>query len=82
MVLEDLFQEGKLSYIKNMAIEYHHHTVEDEDKLSKIFKLLEDAGFGYQIEGVLKRPFKDRRFQDILIYAYQKDGTSGTRQRV
>ena len=72
-ILEDLNQEGKLGYIKQMVIEYHHHIVGDRDVLSQTLKLLENSGFGYQIEGRMDRPFARRQFQDIIIYAYQKN---------
>jgi FkbM family methyltransferase len=75
-VIEDLSSEGKLRYIKQMAIEFHHHIVADADDLSRILWILEDAGFGYQVQGDLGRPFKRRQFQDILIYAYRKDCTT------
>ncbi|MEI8244761.1 MAG: FkbM family methyltransferase [Lentisphaerota bacterium] len=70
-IMEDLFREGKLNYIRQMAIEYHHHIISDSNELSRMLRLLEDAGFGYQIESNLKRPFSKGQFQDILIYAYQ-----------
>jgi len=75
-IIEELSNERKLHYIKQMIIEYHHHIVKDTDVFSRILRILEDAGFGYQIESGLKRPLKRQRFQDILIYAYQKDYTA------
>ena len=71
-VIEDLNTHGKLPHIKQMAIEYHHHIFRDTDTLSNILGLLETAGFGYQIESSLGRPFNRETFQDILIYAYRK----------
>jgi hypothetical protein len=62
-----------------MAIEFHHHTVKNADALSQVLRLLEDAGFGYQIESGLERPFTGERFQDILIYAYRKDLSNPSR---
>ena len=72
-VVEDLSNEGKLSYIKQILIEYHHHIVKDIDALSHMLRYLEDAGFGYEIQSGVERPFKRQQFQDILIYAYQKE---------
>lgn len=70
-IMEDLCREGKLNHIRQMAIEYHHHIGGASDELSRMLRILEDAGFGYQIESSLKRPFNRGQFQDILIYAYQ-----------
>jgi FkbM family methyltransferase len=72
-ILEELGSEGKLSYIKQMVIEFHHHIVADADELSQMLRILEDAGFGYQVQSDLERPFRRQQFQDILIYAYRKD---------
>jgi FkbM family methyltransferase len=72
-ILEELNREGKLRYIKQMAIEYHHHIVGNMDVFSQILSLLENAGFGYQIESRLDRPFARQQFQDIFIYAYRKN---------
>ena len=71
-VIEELSDAGKLHYIKQMVIEYHHHLIGEDDVLSKMLRLLENSEFGYQIESSLARPLKQREFQDILIYAYQK----------
>jgi FkbM family methyltransferase len=70
-VIQELNNSGKLNYVKQMAIEYHHHNVKDQDMLSIILSILEKAGFGYQIASNLGRPFIRHEFQYILIYAYQ-----------
>jgi len=70
--IDELNQAGKLRLVSQMAIEYHHHIVEEEDMLSQMLGTLERAGFGYQLSGELSRPFRGRQFQDILIYAYRK----------
>jgi FkbM family methyltransferase len=75
-IIEELCSEGKLGYIKQMVIEFHHHIVPGADELSKILRLLEDAGFGYQIQSDLERPFRAQQFQDVLIFAYRKDHTT------
>ena len=75
-IIEELSNKGKLNYVKQMVIEYHHHIVRDSDIFSKLLRLLEDAGFGYQIESHLQRPLISKQFQDILIYAYQKNSTT------
>ena len=71
-VLKELKESGKLQYIKQMVIEYHHHIIEDEDLGSTILTLLEDANFGYQIKADFLYPRRRVHFQDILIYAYNK----------
>lgn len=71
-VIEELSKADKLRYIKQMVIEYHHHVVRESDVFSRILKLLEDAGFGYQINGHLGRPLMREQFQDIMVYAYRK----------
>jgi FkbM family methyltransferase len=72
-VIKDLSGQGKLGRIKQMVIEYHHHLVKNADTFSSILKCLEEAGFGYQIQCDLARPLAGQQFQDILIYAYQKN---------
>ncbi len=74
-IIEELSKGNKLKYIKQMAIEYHHHIIKDEDRLSTTLKLLEDEGFGYQLEGHLGRPFNENKYQDIMIYAYRKNNS-------
>lgn len=72
-VIQELSNSGKLYRIKQMVIEYHHHIVSDQDVLSTFLNILESAGFGYQIIGHHSLPFTGFKFQDILIYAYQKN---------
>ena len=69
-VLRDLHNHGKLRLIKEMAIEYHQHIDPDTDDLSSTLLLLEEDGFGYQLEA--KRVPANRGFQDVLIRAYNK----------
>jgi FkbM family methyltransferase len=72
-VVNDLYNNNKLSAIKKMIIEYHHHIDSVKDNLSKILGMLEKTGFGYEIDTSIGIPFKGKRFQDILIYAYRKN---------
>ena len=72
-VIEELSNAGKLRHVKQMAIEYHHHVMNESDVFSRMLRVLEDAGFGYQIESRLGRPLKRKLFQDILVYAYRKE---------
>lgn len=71
-VIEELSCSGKLSYVKQMIIEYHHHIIKKSDEFSRMLRILEDSGFGYQIESHLGRPVQREQFQDILVYAYRK----------
>ena len=72
-IIKEVIEAGKVRYIKQMMIEYHHHIVKDSDECSKMLQLLEDAGFGYQIHSAIPRPLQREQPQDILIYAYQKN---------
>jgi FkbM family methyltransferase len=72
MVLEDLVAADKLRLVKQMVIEYHHHLKKKVDSLSKFLKALEENNFGYQIEAGYSQPYDKMVFQDIMIYAYQK----------
>ncbi len=72
-VLKELLKSNKLRYVKQMVIEYHHHIKEHEDNFSHTLELIEDAGFGYQIEADFIKPRRQVHFQDILIYAYNKN---------
>lgn len=72
-VLTDLHQTGKLSRIKRMYLEYHHHIDTARDDLSTTLEILEQNSFGYQIKAQ-QRPWpKEAAFQDILIYCYKKN---------
>lgn len=74
-VVSELAAANKLSLIKQMVIEYHHHVIADTDALSRLLSVLEAAGFGYQIESTrsLRRPLRRKQSQDVLVYAYRKD---------
>jgi len=72
-VIEDLAGKGKLSQVREMAIEYHHHIPADDDALSHLLTVLENNGFGYRMAASMGWPIEDRRnMQDILIRAYRK----------
>lgn len=70
-VLKELAHKNKLSMIKEMVIEYHHH-LEGQDRLSELLKILEIHGFGYQISADLHLPSEKDIFQDLLVYVYKK----------
>jgi FkbM family methyltransferase len=73
-VMTELVESGKLTLIDQMVIEYHHHLEMGVDKLSAMLALLEQNGYGYQLGAPCPVVFPTRRFQDILIYAYRKEG--------
>lgn len=70
-VISELAQTGRLRFIKEMYIEYHHHLNVDEDKLSQMLRPLEDNGFGYQISSSSELPWIRKSVQPMLIYAYR-----------
>lgn len=74
-VLRELAQSGKLALVREMVIEYHHHAVPNEDKLSELFRVLEDHGFGYFVGLPTERPYGRAVYQDILVHAYAKVAT-------
>jgi FkbM family methyltransferase len=71
-VLEELSNAGKLNYVSQMVIEYHHHIESESDIFSRMLRILEDAGYGYQIESHPGWPIMRQQYQDILIYGYRK----------
>jgi hypothetical protein len=71
-VLTDLHEAGKLRHIKRMHLEYHHHNVATRDNLSTMLSMLEQNGFGYQINAQQQPWPKEGAYQNILIYCYQK----------
>lgn len=71
-VLKDLVSKKKMKFIKQFVFEYHHHIDPDTDNFSEFLTLLEANGFGYQIHASQRPPFKQKEFEDILIYAYNK----------
>jgi FkbM family methyltransferase len=75
-VLNDLVASGRLRSIRQMVIEYHHHIEPEDDRLSAFLLELERHGYGYQLRAMPYGVRRPRQFQDLLIYAYRKDGQS------
>ena len=75
-VMNNLFENRKLSFIKEMVIEYHHHMTHDEDKLGAFLSVMEASNVGYQIKAPLVPPFQRGEFQCLLVYAYRLNGTT------
>jgi FkbM family methyltransferase len=75
-VMNNLFENRKLSFIKEMVIEYHHHMTHDEDKLGAFLSVMEQSNIGYQIKAPLVPPFQRGEFQGLLVYAYRLNGST------
>ena len=72
-VFQELADSGKLSFVKNMVLEYHHHMHDSKhDNLSVLLGILEKNGFGYQLHVDRDGDFKPGIAQFPLIYAYKK----------
>jgi hypothetical protein len=70
-VLEELAASGKMNLVQQMAIEFHHHVVRNDDRMSRFLKTLEVQGYGYQLRTAMQRPVYMGSFQDIMVYAYK-----------
>jgi FkbM family methyltransferase len=71
-VLEDLVESGKLQFIDQIIMEYHHHIEPDEDRLGHFLGLLERNGFGYEFRAPVDLPFARGRLHNFMLYAYRK----------
>ena len=71
-VLEELAAFGKLNYVRQMVIEFHHHIKCGDDRMSHLLKLLEEHGFGYHVRAPFHRPIHLGSFQDIMVRAYKQ----------
>jgi FkbM family methyltransferase len=73
-VIAELHASGRIRNIAQAVIEYHHHIDKEKDHFSIFLAQLEEAGFGYQL-GASQSQIKAReKFQDVVVYAYRKDG--------
>lgn len=72
-VLVDLDRRGILKNIQELIIEFHLN-IGDRSTLSNTLRVLENNGFNYQLT---TKPgfviYAKNEFQDILVYAYQRD---------
>ncbi|KKP24445.1 MAG: Methyltransferase FkbM family [candidate division TM6 bacterium GW2011_GWF2_28_16] len=71
-VIEDLEQNKKLRFVKEIIMEYHHTPNLKNNKLSTLMKILEKNNFGYQIGHGLIDPF-DKQFPKCfcILHAYR-----------
>jgi FkbM family methyltransferase len=63
----DLAASGKMSLVRRMFIEYHHHLPGEQQSLSSFLHCLESNGFDYEI--LAAPPHQPGAVQDILIRA-------------
>ena len=73
-VIAELAAHHKLSLIREMIMEYHHHLSPDCDELAALLGTLERDGLGYLIKAFCL--FEKKLEQAMLIYAYQKRGAA------
>jgi FkbM family methyltransferase len=71
-VVRDLQAAGKLTLVREMVIEYHHHLRAEEDTLADLLQILEGAHFGYQFQVVDDTPFGPGAYQSVMVHAYHK----------
>lgn len=71
-VLCDLVSNGKIHWIRQMVIEYHHRLGNQPSCLAGFLHLLEQAGFDYQLHATLRSVTSRDTYQDILIGAYRR----------
>lgn len=72
-VLVDLEKSGKIANCKHIICEYHHHIDAGIDRLSNTLGILERAGFGYQLVASPGIPPTLDVYQDMLIYAFNRN---------
>jgi len=77
-VIEDLATNNKLTFIKNIAMEFHYD-IKQSNKLAYVLKTLEDHGFSYQIAPSSELGFSFNKSEKqyitaryLMIYAYQE----------
>jgi FkbM family methyltransferase len=71
-VLRELVESEKITRIKQMIVEYHHKIPGEPSSMSQVLRILEDSGFEYQIAASGFPLAQRERFQDVMIYAYQR----------
>ncbi|MBI3877337.1 MAG: FkbM family methyltransferase [Verrucomicrobia bacterium] len=76
-IMDDLIATGKIARIQRMAIEYHHRIGGAKPELSRFLKMIEDAGFTYDIEAFVSQRKKfTGAFQDMMILASRPEVTT------
>ena len=73
LVMDDLVATGKMTFIKEMIMEYHHDVTNEHRSLAAMLHLLENNNFIYEISSSLRPPFSTSGSnQNFLIHAYRK----------
>ncbi len=71
MIVEDLYNTGKLKLIKTIVAEYHHNVPGHDAKLGRMLTQLEDAGFKYHLTGGARIPVKGDDAQIMMLHTTQ-----------
>jgi hypothetical protein len=66
-VLDELIESGKIEFVRQGIIEYHHRIPGKRSHLGAFLSKLESCGFDYQLSAVLWPVSSRDRFQDISI---------------
>lgn len=69
-VLDELASSGSLAAVKSLIIEYHHHISDTHGGFSELLKLLDGAGFSYDVDAT--RPATRGAYQDLMLYCYRR----------
>lgn len=65
-----------LKKVNKIIFEFHHNIVLNKNDFSQTLRLLENAGFSYQLVTKLRSPIKKLIFQDILVYSIKTEAKS------
>lgn len=66
-VIEELVESGKLSLIKHIILEYHHHMIDmHQDRLARLLQIFEEHEFGYQFNSV-EQAVPEKKYRNVLI---------------
>jgi FkbM family methyltransferase len=72
LVIRDLVDQGKLTLVREMIFEFHHHIDPRAEGLGELLRVLEQHGFGYQLLTPYMTGFQTKgAFQDVLVHAYR-----------
>lgn len=71
-VISELEAHDKLSCVRKIILEYHHHLYPRTDRLGAFLSTLERNNFGYQFISYLPMPFPTASVQWFILYAYSK----------
>lgn len=68
-VMDDLIGSGKISFVNQIYMEYHHNLPGQAGKLGGMLSDLESNGFDYQIRGDFDKPPAASNSQNLVIFA-------------